>query len=179
MEVIPLSILAIVLIVSVITDIRSQKILNTVTLPGMLAALTYHSTVSGWSGLFHSIEGLGLGMLFFILPYLAGGMGAGDVKLMGAVGALLGPENIFYAFLYTALFGGTYAVILIVANRKQFLGFGREIFDKLLNMALTKKFTSEPVQKNHQRPRLCYGVAIALGTGLHTILSLTGNSPLN
>ncbi len=61
-------------------------------------------------------EGMALGIGIFILPYLVGGMGAGDVKLMGAVGAVLGPGGVFMAFLATALAGGILALLVMLIH---------------------------------------------------------------
>jgi prepilin peptidase CpaA len=52
---------------------------------------------------------LGLGLL--LLPWLMGGMGAGDVKALGALGAVLGPEQVFHVFLYMGLYGGVLAIL--------------------------------------------------------------------
>ncbi len=65
----------------------------------------------------HSTGGLFLGVAFLLPVYLIGGMGAGDVKLMGAVGSILGPQGVFIAFLYSAIAGGLYA--LFRAGEKQ------------------------------------------------------------
>jgi prepilin peptidase CpaA len=94
--------LIVVLVIAALIDIRIRKIPNLLTYQTMAVALCYHSLRNGLDGLIFSAGGLILGVVFFILPYLMGGMGAGDAKLMGAVGAVIGPGGVFIACLLTA-----------------------------------------------------------------------------
>ncbi|OPY83158.1 MAG: hypothetical protein A4E65_00673 [Syntrophorhabdus sp. PtaU1.Bin153] len=91
-------------------------------------------------------------------------MGAGDVKLMAAVGALLGtPKDALFASAYTALAGGVYAVILLIAqrhNREALAQYG--LMAKTL--VVTGHFTPIPKDKSNKATPLRYGVAIAVGT---------------
>ena len=84
------------------TDGRRHKIYNKVLLPFLLAALMIQPIIS--------LEGAVLGFLFLLLPYISGGIGAGDVKLLAVFGALLGPHLIITAFLYGAMIGGAVAL---------------------------------------------------------------------
>ncbi len=108
-----LFILIVLLTLSVITDIKWKKIPNALTFPVMILGLIAHGFKSGYGGLIYSIEGLLLGIALLIVFYIMGMMGAGDVKLMGAVGSILGPAGVFKAFLFTAIAGGIYALILL------------------------------------------------------------------
>jgi len=56
------------------------------------------------------LEGAALGFMFLLLPYLYGGIGAGDVKLLAVYGTLLGPNLIITAFFYGAILGGVVAL---------------------------------------------------------------------
>ncbi len=94
---------------------------------------------------------------------------------MGAVGAILGSKSVFVAFLFTALVGGIYAIILIVFNKKQFKGFFKKQLITLQLFILTRKFIPDPVEENSKKPKLCYGVAIALGTFIYMGLDLSGH----
>jgi prepilin peptidase CpaA len=177
MEYIPLILLNSVLIISVVTDLRSQKIPNKVTFPAALVAIFYHSMVNGLDGFIFSVTGLAAGIALLIFPYLMGGMGAGDAKLLGVVGAFIGAKQVFYAFLFIAIIGGIYAMLLMVFQRSSFKGFFRDQYDSLMNVILTQKLAPRPELSDHRRPKLCYGLAIAFGTGLYTILNLTGHNP--
>ncbi len=112
---------AVALVVSVVTDLRSRKILNVVTLPAMLAGLALHLVAHGWDG------GGGLGLKWSLIGLVAGGLpfllfsafdprafGMGDVKLMAAVGALMGWPFILRALVYTAVVGGVFAILVLL-----------------------------------------------------------------
>jgi len=93
-----------------IFDIRSRRIPNLLTLPGILLGLILHLVLNGWRGLgMAALAGLICGVLFLVF-WLAGGMGAGDVKLITAVGCTAGMPHIFYLLVLTALSGGVMAV---------------------------------------------------------------------
>jgi prepilin peptidase CpaA len=94
-----------------------------------------------------------------------GGIGAGDVKLMAAVGALLGPAGLFRSAVCTALVGGIYAALALAASRS-----GREAAadytKKVGAFLLTRDFACLKAGRTRtvKAPLLYYGVAIALGT---------------
>ena len=156
--------LSIILIVAAINDLRFQKIPNLLTYPAMGIALGCHVVMNGLDGLLFSAGGLALGVAVLILPYLMGGMGAGDAKLMGAVGAILGARGVFIAFLFTAIIGGVYALILLVVHRRSFKGFWQRQAATLKTLIFTRQFILIPGDEDEKKPRLCYGIAIALGT---------------
>jgi len=129
----------------------------------MIVGFIYYTTISGMAGLLHSLSGLLLGLALLITVYLLGGMGAGDVKLMAAVGSLLGPQGVFEAFLGTALAGGIYALIVLAS--KGYLPDTLKRFGLMLKtFFVTKKFIYIPPPQAEKAPLLCYGVAICLGT---------------
>jgi prepilin peptidase CpaA len=152
-----------VLIIAVVWDLRFRRIPNWLTLPVLVFGVGYHTITAGTTGLVFSLLGVAVGFGFFLLFYLAGGMGAGDVKLMAAIGSLLGPKDVLFAGAYTAIAGGVYAVILLIAikeNRKAFARYG------LMAKALltTGHFAPIPRDESVKTTPLCYGVAIAVGT---------------
>jgi prepilin peptidase CpaA len=114
-----------------------------------------------------------VGIATLILPYILGGMGAGDVKLMGAVGSLLGAKAVFSAFLLTALFGGLYAVMIILLNKKIFKGYFKDFGYRILAFSITKKY-APAIIKADNAPKLCYGFAITLGTLFYMGLTIAG-----
>ena len=162
--------LLIVLLIAVISDIRFHKIPNWLTYPTMIGAIIYHTSIKGLEGFLFSVEGVGAGVAVLIIFYLMGGMGAGDAKLMGAVGGLLGPKGVFPAFIFTAIIGGIYALVLLTLD-----GYlketGKRFGTILKTFILTKQFMYIPPPKREKRPRLCYGVAIALGTLISVVWS--------
>ncbi|MGD8387571.1 MAG: A24 family peptidase [Desulfobacteraceae bacterium] len=95
-------------------DLRTKQIPNLLTVPFACGGVLYHSMTLGLpaGGLF-ALKGLGLGCLLLLLPFALGGMGGGDVKCLGTLGAWVGPERVFWIFLYGAMAGGLIALILL------------------------------------------------------------------
>lgn len=153
-----------VLLVCCYTDLRTQKIYNYVLLPTVLAALVLNF-VFGGAGLFgESLKGLLVGMALLIIPFAAGGIGAGDVKLLGAVGALKGPEFVLTAFLAGAVAGGVISVYLL-ARQKKLLGTLKKIvyftLNKLLRIPVAANFGNlETAARQDSFP---YALAISAG----------------
>lgn len=167
-------ILSSILIVAAIIDIRIQKIPNLLTFPTMFLGLGYYGVTTGWDGLLFSLEGLGLGIAIFFIPYLMGGMGAGDVKLMGAVGAITGPKGVFMTAVFSALVGGIYALIILLFNIQYFKDLIKRSSIVLKSFVFTKQFIPIPADKFEKKPKLCYGIAIAIGTFSYLLLESYG-----
>ncbi|NPV04424.1 MAG: prepilin peptidase [Syntrophaceae bacterium] len=164
-------ILIILLVVAVVFDLRERRVPNWLTLPFMAAGVAYHAAANGLPGVLFSLMGLALGISLLIIFYAAGGMGAGDVKLMGAVGSLLGPANVLYAFVYSALIGGIYAAAVLYRHSAL-----RSSIERLasvpVDFARTGQWFWSPSPASRKIPRICYGVAISLGTGIYVLRSL-------
>ena len=146
-----------------VTDVRSRKVPNVLTSPAMLAGLLLHLSLGGWHELLWSCAaGLLCGAIFLVF-FIAGGMGAGDVKLITAVGCLNGLHGIGSVLVLTALAGGVMAVGLAVLR-------GR-LKETLLNVAvIANHHRSEGLQPhpeinvlNESTLRLPYALAIAAG----------------
>jgi prepilin peptidase CpaA len=93
-----------------VVDTVCSRIPNIVNLLFLLTGFGFQFYAAGASGLLFATLGMLTGLSLMLLPYLMGGMGAGDVKAMAALGALLGPVAIFQVFLYTGLIGGLLAL---------------------------------------------------------------------
>ncbi len=153
-----------IMIVAVYTDLRSRKIPNRLTYSAMVFLLAYYTTAYGFAGCWFSVKGLLLGTGILVPVYFIGGMGAGDAKLMGVVGAALGMKGVFTAFLFTALLGGLYACVLILLRYKQ----SRELLERSALMMKVSVYTKRvffiPGAQNGNAPKLCYAIPIAIGT---------------
>lgn len=90
-------------------DLRERRIPNALTVGGALIALSLRG-LQGGEPLLAGLGGLGLGFLAGLPLFLVGGFGGGDVKMLAAVGAFLGPSQFLVALLATALAGGALAV---------------------------------------------------------------------
>jgi len=157
-------VLAVALLIASITDIRSQRIYNWLTFPVILAGFITHTAFGGFEGLKFAAGGFALGLIAMIIPYLFGVMGAGDVKLMAGVGAWLGVSSTMTAFLFTCIAGGVYALGVLALDRKVFKAVMGNIVNTFTVFMATRKFNFAPTHTEKALPRLCYGVAIAVGT---------------
>jgi len=101
----------------VVTDLRSRKILNAVTLPALAAILLVDAFAGGMPFLLDSAIGIAVCGGPFLLAALPGWMGMGDVKLMSVVGAALGWPFSLVALLAITLAGGAQAVIWLLAAK--------------------------------------------------------------
>ena len=100
-------------IIATVTDIRSLRIHNSLTVPVCLSGLAFHGMQSGWEGFFGSLAGIAIGFAVLILPYLMGILGAGDVKLLMGIGAWIGGHGTALVALFGCLATGVVAVILL------------------------------------------------------------------
>jgi prepilin peptidase CpaA len=156
-------------------DIKSHKIPNFLTFPAMLLALCYYTALYGWSGLLFSAAGLAVGMALLFLPYLMGGMGAGDAKLMGVVGAGIGTHRTIEAFLFIVTMGCLYALLVVIIQRRRMKGYFTALWQSAVGAVLTKKYI--PVESTvNTRPKVYYGIAIAAGTLVYITLEFTGST---
>ncbi len=159
MSSVALGVLAAGLAGATIIDLKTRRIPNLLT-AGMIA-LGFALAAAGASGISvrASILGFVLGLLLMMPGYLLGATGAGDVKLMAAVGALIGPVLVINAFLGTAIAGGLLAVIVAVRRKRL-----------VATLAQTGKFMKAPgqvpkeIQASTTASRFAYGPAIAVGT---------------
>jgi prepilin peptidase CpaA len=154
-------VLTLVLAIATWTDLRSHLIPNWLTFSTIGLALLGHACSGGFPGLLFSLAGLGTGFGLFILLYFAGGMGAGDVKLMAAIGAVVGAYGALVSGMLAILVGGIYALGAMcyqwgVSNT------GRRLVQTVQGLFLTG---AASVSQELALPfQLRYGVAIAVGT---------------
>jgi prepilin peptidase CpaA len=165
-----LAFLAFILILAAAFDLRQRRIPNVLTLPVMAGGIIYWSVFNGVDGFMHGTGGLLLGIGFLIIFYLMGMMGAGDVKLMGAVGSFLGPQGVFHAFLCSAIIGGLYS-LFVLARSKAVKQTASRYWMILKGYLGTGQLIYIPPEEG-ELPRLCYGVAISLGTILPVLRPL-------
>lgn len=102
--------------VATFEDIRHRSIANWINLSGLAAGMVCHTANRGLAGLAWSAGGAALGFAVFLVFYCLGGMGAGDLKLMAAFGALLGPSGILIAALLAAPIGALVAAGCLIGN---------------------------------------------------------------
>lgn len=158
-------VVAAVVVISVYTDLRERKIYNYVVIPGALAGLALHGIADGTAGLLLSLKGLGLGFGLLLIPFAFGGFGAGDVKLLGAIGALKGGVFVFKAFLAAGLAGGVLAIVVLIREKRLLLTLQSLWFSmRVLFGSFFKVNTLKSLDKAEYSESLPYGLAIGMGT---------------
>lgn len=154
----------IVLAVATFTDLRSRRIPNWLVLPFLLAGIVLSAWLHGWSGVAHSLAGMGLGALLFGVLCWMGGMGMGDVKLCAAIGAWIGPAQLLVALVVTGIAGGLMAIFWAAAG-----GFLGDLFKGTGDLIFGLKQRGlrphpELVLNNPLTRKMPYAPAIAIGT---------------
>jgi prepilin peptidase CpaA len=151
------------LIVGVV-DFRTRKIPNWLTVPAMLGGILLRSLLGGWPGAKSSLEGVGLALALLLPLVLLRALGAGDWKLMGAVGAFLGPILFLFVLFGSIMVSGLMAAVEMARTKR-----AKETFGNML--VLVRGFISFGLRKNPEisldNPRLMklpFGVAVALST---------------
>ena len=99
-------------------DLKSRRLPNWLNLSACVLGFGLNTFFSQSAGLKLAGEGFGLALLVYLPLYLVRAMGAGDVKFMAGIGALIGPDNWFEVFLTTAILGGVASLCLIVARNR-------------------------------------------------------------
>jgi prepilin peptidase CpaA len=145
------------------SDLKSRRIPNYMTFGGALAGLGFQLGFYGLPGLLNGLEGLGLGFVLLLVPYLLGGMGAGDVKASAALGAWLGLQRTFILMVYMGICGGLIILVVWVWQRRLLTGLRQE-WHFILNWMLNRPFDSKPpAPASLKNGAIPYGAAMALG----------------
>jgi prepilin peptidase CpaA len=145
------------------TDWRTRRIPNYLTFGGAAAGLGYQLGYHGWPGLAGSLAGLVLGLALLLFPYWRGGLGAGDVK---ALGAWLGFTPTLYLFIYMGLAGGLMSLMLL-GWRGQLLSTSKRGWVHLKSWLLGAPGGAGPPGRLRTKSEtIPYGVALALGMTL-------------
>jgi len=105
-----------VALIACVTDIKARRIPNVLTLGAAATALVYHTVLGGVDGFQAASLGWLAGAAAFMPFFLLGGMGAGDVKLLAALGAWMGPAGAMWVALYASLAGGAIAIVVALGS---------------------------------------------------------------
>jgi prepilin peptidase CpaA len=148
------------------TDWRTRRIPNYLTFGTAAAGLGYRLGYYGWPGLAGSLAGLLLGLALLLFPYWRGGLGAGDVKALGALGAWLGFTPTLYLFIYMGLAGGLMSLMLL-GWRGQLLSALKRGWLHLKNRLLGAPGSGGPPGgRRPQSETMPYALALAVGMTL-------------
>jgi prepilin peptidase CpaA len=158
--------LAALVVTAAVYDLRSRRIPNWLNLAGVIAGLGLNAWHGGLEGL--RLAGVGLVAAFAInlLLYIIHALGAGDVKLLAAVGAMLGFERWVWVYIFIALAGGVLGVVVVVIRGRVRKTFWNVMFlaGELARFRAPYLRQEELDVKSEKALRLPRGVSIAVGT---------------
>ena len=146
------------LVAAVVTDVRTRRIPNWVT--GAIAGAGFGLAFGGGPVTpLRAALGLAVGLLLMLPGHVIGATGAGDVKLMAAVGSVVGPGPVLRAFLFSAIAGGVLAIVVAV-RRGRLTATLRDASLLVARPSDARQAIEMPARGN----RFAYGPAIAVGT---------------
>lgn len=123
MPVVLKSVLIVLVITAAFWDVRTRKIPNWLNLSGVVLGIGLNTFISQGAGLKQSLLGLGLALLIYLPLFAIRAMGAGDAKLMAAVGSIAGPHDWFMIFLLTAILGGFASLVVVMTKGRLLVTF--------------------------------------------------------
>lgn len=160
-------------------DVKEKRIPNFLTFPVIFIGLILNIIMNGLNGAIFSFYGFISGLVIFFIPFVLGLMGAGDVKLMAAIGALMGWRFTVLSILFSAI-SGIIVVFVYLIYKKKLFSYFRKYFAIIAETILSyfcfsdtniignklKKFmySKEIGNKENEKLYIPYGLAIALGT---------------
>jgi prepilin peptidase CpaA len=155
-----------VAIIGSVCDVRSRRIPNVLTFGAAGVAFLYALTTGGPSGLGFSAAGWLAGAALFFPFFALGGMGAGDVKLLAALAAWLGPGDAVWLAVFAAMAGGAFGAIVALRH-----GYLRQALSNVWLMLTHWRvfgFRSIPglTLRDTQAPRLAFAIPIMIGAVL-------------
>jgi len=153
-----------------VTDLRRRRIPNAVTLPACAAGLLLGLVRGGLRGLESAALGTLAGFGLLVVPALLGWVGAGDAKLLAALGAFLGPAGVLEAAVYGTLAGGIAGLAVLVRS-----GQAREGLKSLVLAGLAASSGGKAVVPEG-RAAIPYGPFLVLGGLVAAVLRVSGLS---
>ncbi len=150
---------------AVVWDLRSRRIPNWLCLCAALAGLLWNALAPEGAGWLAGLEGLGTGFALYLPLYILRARGAGDVKLLAAAGAIVGPANCFWLFLYASVAGGVVGLGLVAVKGR----VGKTLFNvawivrELAHFRAPHKSSPELDVRATEGLRLPHAIPVALG----------------
>jgi prepilin peptidase CpaA len=151
------------------TDLRSRRIPNWLTVPGLLIGLAANTALGGWSGLKTSLVGAAIGLALLLPFVLLRSLGAGDWKFAGALGAVAGPGLLVDLLVWSVFVAGVMAVTLVIYKRRTKETI-RNIGHILISLVTFRLPGTQVSLDNPDSLKVPYGVALAFTVVLYGIL---------
>jgi len=157
------------------TDWRFRRIPNWLTVSGLLLGIVANSLARGWSGTKDSLLGAGLGLALLLPFVLIRSLGAGDWKLVGAMGAFVGPRHLIAVLIAAVLIAGVMGVILIIWKRR--VGQTLRNLARMAAAFLALRLPGPDLTlDNPESLKVPFGVAFALAAILYSARQVWGAS---
>lgn len=160
----PLILATVVAFIALITDLRSGRVYNWLTFPAILLGWVLNLYLHGLSGLGYSVAATILGIMLYMPGGIFGLIGMGDVKLLGALGAIGGSNYVFTIFLYSSALGFPHAIIV------QLLNYGKNAFGMAATSFTSGAFLQKTIHKENDNQlkavkyRFLMGIDIFIAT---------------
>ena len=145
-------------------DWRTRRIPNWLTVSGFLFGIATNSLLAGWQGAKSSVEGAGLALLLLLPLVLLRAFGAGDWKLMAAVGAFLGPVLCLFVLFGSILVSGLMAIVEVMRRGRALTTFRNMLVLVGGFFSFGLRAHPEISLDNANLIRLPFGVAVAVAT---------------
>jgi len=158
---------ALLAVIAGVLDWRSRRIPNWLTVPSLVVGIAVNSWLRGWPGAKESLLGAGLGLTLLLPFVLLRSLGAGDWKLVGALGAFIGPHRLITVLFVTVLAAGTMALVLVIWKRR-FLQTMRNIGCLMASLVSFHLPSQELTLDNPQSIKVPFGVAVAVAVIVYT-----------
>ncbi|MEM7783739.1 MAG: A24 family peptidase [Planctomycetota bacterium] len=162
-------------VIAAYIDGKELRVPNKITIPMIIAgwiwsSISYGVAGDGWYwGLWWSIAGMCVGLATLLPAYAIGGMGAGDVKMMAAIGAWVHCTVTFYAFCVSTIVGAILAIIMVISAgefKKHFYQFFY-ILNEITTVKDPEKLSELATARKTSMRLLPYGIPLAIGTVLY------------
>jgi len=163
---VPMWVSAGIALAACVTDLRTRRVPNVLTLGAAGAAVAFHAASHAGSGLLFAVLGWGVGLLVFLPLFALRGIGGGDVKLLAALGAWLGPSLVLWVAAFAAIAGGVFALVVSAIH-----GYTGQAFSNvwgLLSYWRVMGVKTHPglTLDATTAPRLPYALPMAAGLGI-------------
>ena len=146
-------------VAAIVDDVARRQISNWIPCSAFVAGLVLQTLHNGWRGAGSALVGTLTGAAVFLIFYLLGGMGGGDVKLMAGFGAVLGAKQLLEAALWTAGCGGLMAVGVIAVSHLRQIWIGRQ---RVPGMDAPAAAAHKPAHSIPYAPAIAAGVWLSL-----------------
>ncbi len=162
--------LFLLILVCIYTDLKSRRIYNLVLVPFLIMGLFAAFLTESWPGMIDGLKGFAIGLLILLIPFLKGGLGGGDVKLLAVIGSIMGSSFVINTFVFGALAGGIMAIVQLVLHRRLFSTL-KSLFWKTIGKIMGySSYITQSTETEAKPLFLPYSLAIGSGAATSYLL---------